>query len=111
MNSVHLLLEVGSCLDKLFIVMLITSNSGLMREVQPLEDVMPFILQLCLVPQPREAILQGIDKTENRRNYNKYVNQLVTTRYLKYVDPRFRSSRSEYITTLKGKKYLNAILL
>jgi predicted transcriptional regulator len=79
-------------------------------ETLALEDVKKEILELCVEPQGKAAILGHINVPINQPNYSKYILKLLDQRYIASGFLRKRSSANQqYIITQKGMNYLKAI--
>ena len=62
------------------------------------------ILEFCLQPQSREAIINKIQKYNNTKNYNRYVKPLLTMGWILQTLPdRPNSKNQQYIISESGK--------
>ena len=79
-------------------------------EVLQLDDVKKEILELCLEPQGKTAILEHIKVEITQTNYSRFILKLLDQRYIASGFMRKRSSANQkYVITKKGLNYLKAI--
>lgn len=80
------------------------------REALLLDDVKKEILEFCVEPQGKAAILEHINVAITQQNYSKYIVKLIDQRFIASGFLRKRSSANQqYIITKKGINYLKAI--
>ncbi len=77
-----------------------------------LDDVKKEILEFCLEPQGKDAILDHINVENTSYNQNKFIKQLQDQRFITSDQTIVRSfNKQKFVTTQKGLNYLKAITL